>query len=112
MCRNCRPKAARRGVQCRIVLTDNPAWANAVAEVSAAGCSVHLLPATKTGLYMHEKILLTDNNALIVGSQNLTTTSLLENRELSLALDTAIAPDLIAAVESTFDADYAAAPAQ
>ena len=23
---------------CRIVLTENPAWANAVAEVSAAGC--------------------------------------------------------------------------
>ncbi len=105
-------KAARRGVNCRIVLTDNPAWANAMAEVSAAGCSVHLLPATKTGLYMHEKILLTDNTALIIGSQNLSTTSLLENRELSLALDTAIAPDLIAAVESTFDADYAAAPAQ
>jgi class 3 adenylate cyclase len=48
---------------------------------------------------MHEKILLTDNNALIIGSQNLTTTSLLdlENRELSLALDIATAPDLIAA---------------
>jgi phosphatidylserine/phosphatidylglycerophosphate/cardiolipin synthase-like enzyme len=105
-------KAARRGVQCRIVLTDKPAWANAVAEVSAAGCSVHLFPDTKTGLYMHEKILLTDNAALIIGSQNLTTTSLLENRELSLALDTATAPDLIAAVESTFDADYAAAAAQ
>ena len=29
-------KAARRGVNCRIVLTDNPAWTNAVAEVSAA----------------------------------------------------------------------------
>jgi len=42
---------------------------------------------------------------------NLSTTSLLENRELSLALDTATAPDLIAAVESTFDADYAAASA-
>jgi hypothetical protein len=36
----------------------------------------------------------------------------LENRELSLALDTAIAPDLIAAVESTFDADFAAVPPQ
>ncbi|MGA8251023.1 MAG: phospholipase D-like domain-containing protein [Mycobacterium sp.] len=59
---------------------------------------------------MREKILLTDNTALIIGSQNLTTTSLLENRELSLALDTAIAPDLIAAVESTFDADFAAVP--
>jgi phosphatidylserine/phosphatidylglycerophosphate/cardiolipin synthase-like enzyme len=105
-------KAARGGVQCRIVLTDNPAWANAVAEVSAAGCSVHLFPDTQTALYMHEKILLTDNTELIIGSQNLTTTSLLENRELSLALDTATAPDLIGAVESTFDTDYAAAAAQ
>ena len=78
--------------------------------MSAAGCSVHLFPDTKTGLYMHEKILLTDNAELIIGSQNLTTTSLLENRELSLALDSAIAPALIAAVGSTFDADYAAAP--
>jgi phosphatidylserine/phosphatidylglycerophosphate/cardiolipin synthase-like enzyme len=58
------------------------------------------------------KILLTDNAALIIGSQNLTTTSLLENRELSLALDTTTARDLIAAVESTVDADYATAAAQ
>jgi cardiolipin synthase A/B len=105
-------KAARRGVQCRIVLTENAAWANAVAEVSAAGCSVHLFPDTDTGLYMHEKILLTDSTALIIGSQNLSTTSLLENRELSLGLDTTSAPGLIGAVESTFDADYAAAPAR
>jgi phosphatidylserine/phosphatidylglycerophosphate/cardiolipin synthase-like enzyme len=105
-------KAARRGVQCRIVLTENPAWANGIAEVSAAGCSVHLFPDTGTGLYMHEKILLTDNTKLIIGSQNLSTTSLLENRELSLALDTATAPGVVAAVESTFDADYAAAPAR
>jgi cardiolipin synthase len=105
-------KAARRGVQCRIVLTENPAWANGIAEVSAAGCSVHLFPDTGTGLYMHEKILLTDNTKLIIGSQNLSTTSLLENRELSLALDTASAPGVVAAVESTFDADYAAAPAR
>jgi cardiolipin synthase A/B len=60
---------------------------------------------------MHEKILLTDHTTLIIGSQNLTTTSLLENRELSLVVDTAIAPELIAAVSSTFDADYAAAAA-
>jgi cardiolipin synthase A/B len=98
--------------QCRIVLSENPAWADSVAEVSAAGCSVHLFPDTQTALYMHEKILLTDNAELIIGSQNLTTTSLLENCELSLALDTATAPDLIAAVESTFDTDYAATAAQ
>ncbi len=105
-------RAARRGVSCRIVLTENPAWAHAIAEVSAAGCSVHLFPDSGTGLYMHEKMLLTDSAQLIIGSQNLSTTSLLENRELSLALDTTTAPDLIAAVESTFDADYAAASAQ
>jgi len=105
-------RAARRGVNCRIVLTENPAWAHAIAEVSAAGCSVHLFPDTEMGLYMHEKILLTDHAQLIIGSQNLTTTSLLENRELSLALDTATAPGLVAAVGSTFDSDYAAATAQ
>jgi len=105
-------KAGRRGVQCRIVLTENPAWAKGVAEVSAAGCSVHQFPDTKTGLYMHEKILLTDNANLIIGSQNLSTTSLLENRELSLTLDTGTAPSVVAAVQSTFEADYAAAPAQ
>jgi phosphatidylserine/phosphatidylglycerophosphate/cardiolipin synthase-like enzyme len=104
--------AARRGVNCRIVLTENPAWSHGIAEVSAAGCSVHQFPDTSTGLYIHEKILLTDNSELIIGSQNLGTASLLENRELSLALDTTTAPDLIGAVESTFDADYTAAPEQ
>jgi cardiolipin synthase A/B len=103
-------KAASRGVQCRIVMTENPAWAKSVAEVSAAGCSVHLFPNTESGLYIHEKMLLTDNTSLIIGSQNLSTTSLVENREVSLDLDTAIAPELISAVESTFNADYAAAP--
>jgi cardiolipin synthase A/B len=104
--------AAKRGVRCRIVMTENPSWAKSLAEVSAAGCSVHLFPNTESGLYIHQKMLLTDGTSLIIGSQNLSTTSLIENRELSLALDTGIAPELINSVESTFEADYAAAPAQ
>lgn len=102
-------QAARRGVACRIVLTENPAWARSIAEVSAAGCSVHLMPDSPSALYMHEKILLTDGN-LIIGSHNLSTTSLLDNRELSLQLDTTTAPDVIAAVRATFDRDYRQAP--
>jgi len=48
-----------------------------------------------------------------VGSQNLSTTSLLENRGLSLQLNSATAGPLVDAVESTFDNDYGqAAPAQ
>jgi cardiolipin synthase A/B len=102
-------KAARRGVVCRIVMTSNPSWARALAEVSDAGCSVHLLPPDGP-LYMHEKMLLIDDAALILGSQNLTTTSLVENRELSVALDTTSAPAVVDAVRSTFEKDYAAAP--
>jgi cardiolipin synthase A/B len=93
-------------------MTEDPAWTKSIAEVSAAGCSVHLFPDTESALYIHEKMLLTDNTSLIIGSQNLSTTSLIENRELSLALDSAIAPQLISAVESTFEADYAAASAR
>lgn len=102
-------KAAGRGVACRVVLTENPAWAKGVAEVSAAGCSVHQSPDNPSALYIHEKILMTDRNELIIGSHNLSTASLLENRELSLALDSSTAPDLIEAVARTFDSDYAAA---
>jgi len=104
-------RAAQRGVACRVVLTANPAWTNAVEEVSAAGCAVHLLPAGSGQLYMHEKMLLTDADTLIIGSQNLSTASLLEDRELSLRLDRRDAGALIDAVQSTFDNDYAQAPA-
>jgi phosphatidylserine/phosphatidylglycerophosphate/cardiolipin synthase-like enzyme len=103
-------KAAQRGATCRIVLTANPAWTKAIEELTAAGCSVHLIPAGDKQLYMHEKMLLTDKTTLIIGSQNLSTPSLLENRELSLQLDTLIAPALVNAVESTFDNDYRQAP--
>jgi phosphatidylserine/phosphatidylglycerophosphate/cardiolipin synthase-like enzyme len=98
--------AARRGVACRIVLTENPAWNQAINQVSAAGCSVHLLPNSAAALYMHEKLLLTDHNSLIIGSHNLSAVSLLDNRELSLRLDNSTAPDVLAAVASTFEHDY------
>ena len=55
---------------------------------------------------MHEKILLVDDITLIIGSQNLSTASLLENRELSLKLDAEIAKPVLDAVSSTFDNDY------
>jgi phosphatidylserine/phosphatidylglycerophosphate/cardiolipin synthase-like enzyme len=97
-------------VACRIVLTDNPAWTSAIDEVSASGCSVHLLPASASALYMHEKIILTDDTTLIIGSHNLSTASLTENRELSLQLDTSTAPEVIATVRATFDGDYRQAP--
>lgn len=98
--------AARRGVACRIVLSENPAWNQAIEQVSAAGCSVHVLPTSASTLFIHEKILLVDGKSLIIGSHNLSTVSLLDNRELSLQLDAATAPEVIAGVQATFDHDY------
>lgn len=97
---------ARRGVPCRAVLNADAARERAVHDITAAGCSVHLIPATSTGLYMHEKMLLTNSTELLVGSHNLTPTSLTANRELSLQLDTTTAPDVIAAAHATFEHDY------
>lgn len=94
------------------MLTANPAWTKTVEELSTAGCSVHLMPAGNNHLYMHEKMILIDKTTLIIGSQNLSTASLLENRELSLQLDTTTARPLVDAVESTFDNDYRRAAAQ
>ncbi|HTY33787.1 hypothetical protein [Mycobacterium sp.] len=51
-------------------------------------------------------MILIDQTVLIIGSQNLSTTSLLENRELSLLLNTQTANPVIGAVASTFDSDY------
>lgn len=97
---------ARRGVACRIVVTADPALSRAVSQVAASGCSVHLVARSPANLYMHEKALLTDNTSLIVGSHNLSPTSLNDNRELSMQLDTATAPDVLSAVHATFDHDY------
>jgi cardiolipin synthase len=88
------------------VLTANPAWTKAIQELTTAGCSIHLIPDDTEHLYMHEKILLVDDITLIIGSENLSTASLLENRELSLKLDAEIAKLVLDAVASTFDNDY------
>lgn len=59
---------------------------------------------------MHHKMLLVDGHHLIIGSHNLSATSLIDNRELSLQLDTTTAPDILATLAATFDNDYQQAP--
>lgn len=99
--------AARRGVTCRIVMTDSADWTAAFRAVTAAGCAVHAFPDTPTALYVHEKLILVDRAAVLLGSQNATATSLNRNRELSINIT---APTVVTAAAATFDADYRAAP--
>ena len=102
--------AAGRGVQCRITLNGDAGSSSAVDEVRTAGCAVHLIPASEHGLFMHAKVILADGQ-LVLGSQNLAPKSLLDNRELSLLLDTRTAPAVVTAVQHTFDTDFESAAA-
>lgn len=104
-------QAVQRGVACRMVLNSDATTAAAVAAVQQAGCSVHVLPKTAKGLYMHEKVIITDAQTpgratMLIGSQNISTRSLTQNRELSIKLDSHTAPKIIAACEAQFTDDY------
>jgi cardiolipin synthase len=104
---------AARGIRCQVVMMDDPDWAKAFGQVTAAGCTVHVLPETATGLYIHEKLILIDagtsHASVMIGSQNASYSSLSFNRELSIVLTAAQAPAVVDAIERTFVSDFMAA---
>jgi cardiolipin synthase len=104
---------AQRGVRCEVVMMDDPDWTKAFGQITSAGCHVHVLPDTATGLYMHEKVVLVDagtsSASVMIGSQNASYSSLAFNRELSIILTRGQAPGVLAGVTHTFESDCAAA---
>jgi phosphatidylserine/phosphatidylglycerophosphate/cardiolipin synthase-like enzyme len=105
---------AERGIRCEVVMMDDPKWDKAFGQVTAAGCVVHVLPDTATGLYIHEKLVLVDsatpNASVLIGSQNASYSSLAFNRELSVVLTNSQAPTVVTEITHTFESDFAAAP--
>ena len=102
---------ARRGVTCRIVMTNSSDWDTAFAAVTHAGCRVHVFPDSATALYIHEKLILDDAGSavqsLLIGSQNASVTSLTRNRELGIRLgDGNGGRAVITSVASAFDSDF------
>jgi phosphatidylserine/phosphatidylglycerophosphate/cardiolipin synthase-like enzyme len=104
---------AQRGIRCQVVMMDAPDWAKAFGQVTAAGCVVHVLPETDTGLYIHEKLVLIDAGtsyaSVMIGSQNASYSSLSFNRELSIVLTNSQAPTVVDSITRTFASDFAAA---
>ena len=98
--------ASLRGVDVRIILPQNPdhllPWLSSFTyypKLRAAGVKVWRYQPG----FMHQKVLLADNNFAIVGSINLDYRSFMLNFELSAAVhDTAFAND----VENMFLADF------
>ncbi|MDQ3695422.1 MAG: phospholipase D-like domain-containing protein [Chloroflexota bacterium] len=96
--------AVERGVAVRLVMSGDPGDHNAEDRtwLAAAGVQVRLL----SEVYIHAKMFLVDGSELFVGSQNMTATSLDQNRELGLILTESGSIERAAKV---FDRDFAAA---
>jgi phosphatidylserine/phosphatidylglycerophosphate/cardiolipin synthase-like enzyme len=97
--------AARRGVRVRVILpapSGPDRDAPGVALIGAAGAQVHRLP--QSYLYVHAKAIVADGRRAFVGSENLSTASLNQNREVGVIVADASA---IQTLESTFDGDWA-----
>jgi len=75
--------AAHRGVEVSVAMTANPTYDTAFDELRAAGVKVKLYTPTAS-LYIHAKAIVVDGERAFVGSENLSPTSLDDNRELGL----------------------------
>lgn len=93
------------GVETRVILAD-PAWITSNNEARAAlvamGVEVRILSAPEN----HAKLIVADDAAAFVGSENLSWTSLERNREVGVVVtaDSAVAP-----LGGAFEADWASA---
>jgi phosphatidylserine/phosphatidylglycerophosphate/cardiolipin synthase-like enzyme len=106
--------AAKRGVSCEILMTQDSAYDNELSALKSAGCVVKLYPNATNVLYIHAKAMIVDastpNAQVFVGSENDSVASLIYDREVGLVLDNADAPKVLSTLESTFNADFSAAP--
>jgi phosphatidylserine/phosphatidylglycerophosphate/cardiolipin synthase-like enzyme len=93
--------AAEDGIAVRLLVPTSPAEDDLLIyrELEAAGAEVRYL----AGAYSHAKAILVDGERLFIGSQNLTMTSLDENRECGILL-TEAAP--IARLIAIFETDW------
>lgn len=97
-------KAVQRGVRVRLIVnapkTDDDR--KVVAQLAAEGVEV----SVSTGLYIHAKLMVTDDLTAVVGSQNFTPTSLDANREIAMQFTDALP---VARCLAIFEADWNAA---
>jgi len=97
--------AAQRGVTVRVVTVaaqGNDANASGRRRLTAGGVQVRSLESP----YVHAKDLIADKRTAFIGSENISTSSLDQNREVGLLIDDASA---ITTLENTFSSDWQAA---
>lgn len=95
-------KAVKRGVRVRLIV---PAGSSGVDAVHHVGVAVKL----QSSPYVHAKAIVTDGHRLYLGSENISATSLDQNREVGIMLDNST---LAGFVEDTFTSDWAGGRSQ
>jgi cardiolipin synthase A/B len=99
--------AAQRGVDVSVIMTADPEWDTAFAELARAGAHVRLYADDSSSLYIHAKAIVADaglpGQQALVGSQNFSVASLNYNRELGILTSD---PAVVAAVAGTLAGDY------
>ncbi len=103
--------AEDRGVTVRMVLEDPSDYSSEVSDIEAAGAKVTGY-SSSTGFYVHAKTIIADYGTsaqkAFVGSENLTSNSLNDNRELGLIVSDA---GVVDGLETTFDGDFSGSSA-
>jgi cardiolipin synthase len=94
--------AARRGVSVEVDMTDSTDWQAAFTQLSQSGVQIRTY-AANAPLYIHAKMILVDSNRVFLGSENFSSGSLTNNRELGIVLSTS---NVISQLQTTFAADW------
>ena len=98
--------AAKRGVSVEVVMTDSSSWSSEFSSLKSAGVKI-VTYAASASLYIHAKVILADHGSsgaiVFVGSENFSSASLTENRELGMTTTNTTILDGIA---TTLASDY------
>lgn len=100
--------AAKAGVSVNVVMTnDDNEYESEFNALSKAGVNISTYPDNATSLYIHAKVILADygksNANAFVGSENFSSASLTDNRELGMTTTNA---SILSQLETTMSSDY------
>jgi cardiolipin synthase A/B len=97
--------ASLRGVDVEVIMTAQPRWDAALDELLASGVRVVTYPDASGVLFIHAKAIAVDATTAFVGSENFSTSSLDDNRELGvITRDPSVVRPLVGTLRSDFDA--------
>ncbi|HEV3245491.1 MAG TPA: phospholipase D-like domain-containing protein [Candidatus Paceibacterota bacterium] len=94
--------ASERGVDVELIMTYSSNWKSAFQELSGAGVHIRTYKASAP-LYIHAKVVIADAGEAFIGSENFSSTSLDQNRELGVIVSD---PEIVTSLMKTFTDDW------